>query len=240
MAYARTRVMRAGILALLAILSASPATAQEGGGTLHVVGSASHILAVTGKRGLLSFLGHRHAILAPIWTASIRYDPEHRDRTRVDVSIDVESLRVDTAEARQLAGLDADGPDADDVEVIRGKMLGERYLDAADHPQITFRTVAARYAYDTLVVGGPLTIRGHSRDTNVQLEVMAERGGYRVTGAFQVRLTDYGMEPETVGGVVSVADEVEIRLDVLVVPDGDSRNDRMRGAAVQETSAGTR
>lgn len=199
---------------------ATAAPQAEQGERLQVAAERSHILAVTGKGGLLSFLGHRHAILAPRWTASIRYDPEHRDRTRVDVTIDTASLQVDTASARALAGLSGDGPGADDIETVHDKMLGARYLDAEAYPQITFRTVAARYAYETLVLGGPLSIRGHSRDTNVSLQIREEDGGYRVTGTFRLRLSDYGIEPETVGGVVTVADEVEIRLDVLAMPPG--------------------
>lgn len=201
---------------------AARAGAADGQDSWRVDHERSSVLAVTGKSGMLGFLGHRHAVLATEWTAEIEYDPDRPEATRVDVTIPVTALEIDSARALGLAGLDPDGgPSAGDVTEIAARMAGPDFLAAEEHPQITFETVAARWAegYDRLVVGGPLTIRGRSDDVNVPLTVEPEPGGYRVTGELPVRMTDFGMEPESVAGVVKVADEVDIRLDIRVTRD---------------------
>ena len=138
----------------------------------------------------------------------------------MDVTIPVRALEIDSRRALEAAGLDPEGgPSGEDLREIRDKMVGDAFLDADEHAEIAFRTVATRQAYGKLVVGGSLTIRGESANKNVTLEVDADdAGGYRVTGRFTVALTDFDMQPESVAGVVRVADAVEVRLDIRVIP----------------------
>jgi hypothetical protein len=42
-----------------------------------------------------------------------------------------------------------------------------------------------------------------------------ESGGFRFSGEFAVRQIDFGIQPESIAGVVKVADPVTIRFDVI-------------------------
>lgn len=216
------RCILALLLPLSAALGASYGPTEVGGSSpaqppLRVDHERSSVVAITGKGGVLGFLGHRHAVLATGWSAEIHYDPERPDDTRVDVTIPIQELEIDSPEALRAAGLDPEGgPSDEDLREIRDKMVGAAFLDAEEHPDITFRTVAARRAYGRMVVGGPLSIRGRSRNKNVTLVLEPREDGYRVTGSFTVAMTAFGMQPESVAGVVRVADDVDVRLDIRV------------------------
>ena len=125
------------------------------------------------------------------------------------MSIPTASLRIDTPEARQKAGVKGDPPSAKDVEKIQDNMLGPANLDAQRYPEITFKTasVTANGA-ESFVLSGPLTIRGVSRTVSVPVV----HKGALFSGEFTVKLTDFGIKPESISGVVNVKDTIEVRL----------------------------
>jgi polyisoprenoid-binding protein YceI len=178
----------------------------------------------TGKAGLLSAFGagHSHGITATEFSARICADRQTLEDARVTISVPARALRIDTADARRAAGLTASGPGASDVATIQQKMLSDVNLAAERHPAIAFESASVQKKDDTLIVRGPLTIRGRSNPVTVPLKI--ERGGnsYRFAGEFQLRLSDYGIKPESVGGVVKVADEVTVLVDLLTMPTQES------------------
>jgi hypothetical protein len=127
-------------------------------------------------------------------------------------------LRIDTPEARRIAGLPASGPAAKDVPVIQDKMLSPANLDAAGHAEIHFESSSVVRSAEGLTVRGPLTIRGEARQVSVPLRIAQTGGDYRITGSFDVKLRDYGITPESIAGVVKVADRVTVLLDLLTRP----------------------
>jgi hypothetical protein len=56
----------------------------------------------------------------------------------------------------------------------------------------------------------------------VPLNIQKNGDSYSFRGEFPVRLTDYAIKPESIGGVVKVADQVSILFDVLAMPTGES------------------
>jgi polyisoprenoid-binding protein YceI len=94
------------------------------------------------------------------------------------------------------------------VAKIQNKILGPGNLDAQKHPIITFKTasVAANGA-ESFVLSGPLTIRGVTR--TVSVPVLYEATLF--TGEFQVKLTDFGIKPESIVGLVKVKDAIQLR-----------------------------
>ena len=172
--------------------------------------SRSFIAIATRKGGVLSFAaGHDHGILASDWSANVCYDRENSRGSSVAVSIPTASLRIDTPEARQKAGVKGDPPSAKDVGKIQDNMLGPDNLDAQKYPEITFKTasVTANRA-EGFLLSGPLTIRGVTR--TISVPVMHK--GALFSGDFTVKLTDFGIKPESIGGVVNVKDTIEVRL----------------------------
>jgi polyisoprenoid-binding protein YceI len=172
--------------------------------------SRSFIAIATRKGGILSFAaGHDHGILATDWKANVCFDRENPRGSSVAVSIPTASLRIDTPEARQKAGVKGDPPGAKDVEKIQSTMLGPTNLDAQKYPEITFKTASVTTnGAKGFVLSGPLTIRGVTR--TVSVPVVHE--GALFSGGFSVNLTDFGIKPESIGGVVNVKDTIEVRL----------------------------
>ena len=79
----------------------------------------SSLFLVTHRAGLLSFFGHKHAIVPGEWRAELCLAEPIPRSAHGKVVIQSRSLAIDTDSARALAGLGS-GPDADDVLEIQG------------------------------------------------------------------------------------------------------------------------
>ncbi|MBI3665029.1 MAG: YceI family protein [Acidobacteria bacterium] len=178
---------------------------------LEVDQAKSYIVVVTRKGGLLGFAGHEHGILATEWSVDVCFDKENPRASRAKISIPTLSLRIDTEEARRKAGLKAEGPSPKDAAKIQDKMLAPQNLDAQGHPEIQFTTNSVERKDDTIVLTGPMTIRGTTRTISSPVKLESQAGAYVFSGEFKVKQTEYGIKPESIGGVVSVKDPVEIR-----------------------------
>lgn len=181
----------------------------------------SWVVAVTETAGLFGFLGHRHAIEVTGWSADVAWQPDEPGASRADFTVAARDLRIDTAQALERAGL-GDGPDEETVAELQEKMLGPANLHAAEHPELHLElTRVAAEAEDTLRVAGELTVRGRTEPVELPVAVgRRQDGGWEFTGSFTVRQSDFGIEPESVAGVVKVADPVEIRFRVATAPPG--------------------
>ena len=201
---------------MLALLLAGPPAAAAEPRALAVDREASSLLAVTGVSGLLSFLGHRHAVLATEWSADLVYDPEAPGRSRVALRVPVRALVIDSPRAIAAAGLDG-RPDDETVRTLQGKLLGPAVLDADRFPVIRFESRSVERPGDgRLLLRGALALRGRPSEHAVPVTIEQRADGvYRFRGQLSVSQRAHGIEPESVAGVVKVADVVEIRFDVL-------------------------
>ncbi len=212
-------LLRAGLLTVLGL--ALPLLAAAEPRALVVDAARSHVLAITGKAGLLRFLAHQHAVQATEWSADLTFDAEDPARSRLRLHVPVRGLQIDTERAITLAGLPS-RPSASTVQELQEKMLGPRFLDAARFPEIVFESqTVTRAGEGTLRVAGSLRLHGETRPVTIDVRVTrVDPAAYRFTGELAVKQTDYGMKPESVAGVVDVADEVVIRFDVTARPAG--------------------
>lgn len=179
------------------------------------------VVAVTDTAGLFGFLGHKHAIEVTGWSDRVDWHPDEPAASRAMVSVPARDLRIDTGRARELAGLE-DGPDAETVAELQDKMLGPENLAAAEHPELRLElTEVSGDPEERLRVAGELTVRGRTEPVAFPVRVERRGGGWGFTGSFTVEQSAFGIEPESVAGVVKVADPVEIRFRVAVArPDG--------------------
>lgn len=205
------------VVALAAVLGSAPALAQ---GVRHEIDhQRSTVHVVTRRAGALGFLGHDHAILATEWTGGICYASDDPSSSNVGVTVATPSLVIDTDRAMEVAGTSS-RPSPDTIRELRTRMLGPEFLNADEHPEIRFasRSVTTGADHD-LVVEGPFTLHGRTRIVSAPVTVTRGSDG---TVRFQVRLsarmTDYGIEPETNFGVVDVADEFDLFVDVVTRP----------------------
>jgi polyisoprenoid-binding protein YceI len=172
---------------------------------------ASFIAARTGKAGLLGFLGHEHGVLATAWSAAVCVDPRDLASFRAEVTVPVEALRIDTAAALDAVGLERSVEDEQRRE-LQAKMTGPEFLAADQHPRLRFEATALELQRgERGVIRGTLTVHGVERQVSVPVTLSGLAAGEPVVeGSFEVLHTDHGMEPESIAGVVKVADAVEV------------------------------
>ena len=106
-----------------------------------------------------------------------------------------------------------------------GHLLAEDFFDAENHPEITFEATGIEPAGDHLRVVGDLTIKGTTREVELDAVVSGtvedpwggERIGLEVTGA--INRLDYGLywDVRTPGGDRLASDEVKITLQLGAV-----------------------
>jgi polyisoprenoid-binding protein YceI len=201
----------AALTAALVIVLAGGLPAQQPR-ELRVDAAGSRIYVVTHRTGLLSFLGHEHAILAPRWTAQLCWDAPLHAGSRAELIVDARALEIDRDSVRVLAGLGS-GPSPQQRMQIERKLHDAAHLGTEQYPELTFRSRSVRAAGDTLFVRGALTIRDRTRD--VELPVLVQRGSASdvlLTGVLQLRQRDFGIRPESIAGVVKVADPVDLHV----------------------------
>ena len=205
--------------------NADGSTSAEGGrrGNMTVLRGESALYAVTGRAGLLGFLGHDHAITVGGWTASLCWPQAGAEGAFVDVRVATASLRLDTERGQRLAGLES-RPDEETIEDLQAQMLGERFLHAVMFPELRFASTSVRSAGGDaeegvdLLVDGELSI--HGRTNPITLAVSVERantGPFTFRGRTTFRMTDFGIEPENTAGIVAVADEIDLHVELVAL-----------------------
>lgn len=148
------------------------------------------------KAGVLSAFGHNHEISAPV----------------AGGTVDVAGRKVEFhTNARSLEVRDAGVSDKDRAQ-IQATMLGPEVLDAANNPEIVFRSTSATASGDgSWSVQGNLTLHGQSRPITVDVRETA--GTYQ--GTVRLKQSEFGIKPVKVGGgTVRVKDEVQIDFNI--------------------------
>lgn len=207
--------LKCGVAMLLLLVA--PLPAQQTGRSLRADAGASRIYVITHRTGLLSFLGHEHVILAPRWSATLCWDAPSHAGSHAEIVIDARALDIDADSARALAGL-GKGPSAQQRAQIQRKLHAERNLDSERYPELRFRSSSVRAIADTLFIQGMLTVRNQARAVEL-LAIVQQRGGteFWLTGRLRVRQSDFGIRPESIAGVVKVADVVDIHVGLLAI-----------------------
>jgi polyisoprenoid-binding protein YceI len=174
---------------------------------------------VTHRSGLLSFLGHEHAVLVPDWSGELCWSEDPPARGRGALRADARTLVIDSDSARSLAGLGG-GPSAGQLRTIRRKLVDADHLAIEQYPSILLDSmVVVQGEADGWVAAGLLTIRGVARPVRVPFTVARPDGGsLRLSGTLPVLQSAFGIRPESIAGVVRVSDRVDIHFDLVAVP----------------------
>jgi len=185
--------------------------------------SQSHLYVVTHRAGALGFLGHEHAILATEWSADLCFDPAApaSSPVRAEITVPTKALRIDTEEGRRLAGLDK-GPGPHDVRKLQQKVLAAENLAAERYPSLHLKaTSVTGGAGGKLQIQGSFTLRGITETVRFPVTIASQQAGtVRLSGQFRVKQSTFGIKPESVSGVVNVADAVDVRFEILAKPTG--------------------
>ncbi|MGD8331911.1 MAG: YceI family protein [Acidobacteriota bacterium] len=206
-------------LTVLMALAGADGRAQDAAPKWRVDTERSTLVVKLKKAGLMRFLGHEHGIVPGAWSADVRFDPDDLDASRIVVEVATPELVIDSERARRLAGVDPDGPNEEERTQIHADMLSARYLDAETFPLIRFESTSLRRRGDsTLRIRGSLSVHGETRPVELDAELQPDGEGYVMRGAFAIEQRDFGIEPASIGGVVKVANEVEIRFEIFAGP----------------------
>lgn len=187
--------------------------AQSGAKQLLVDNAASHIYVVTHRSGLFSFLGHEHAISAPVWTAELCRDEAVPANSYARFDIDARALIIDSNEGRTLAGLGR-GPSAKQRDQIQQKMLDANHLAVEQYPDLQFETFSVSGDAGTLMLRGRLTIKGVTREVEVPASIETSQPNLRMSAALTFRQSEFGIKPESIAGVVKVKDPVDLHISI--------------------------
>jgi len=192
------------VAAALALCPPPPAAAQ----TLAIDRAASTATIAVGKAGVFSFAaGHTHEVTGPVDSGTVIVDAQDASRSRVELVILTRALQVS-----------AKGEPPDDVPKVQAAMQGEKVLDAARYPKITFTSTAVKGVRDATsfdaTVTGTLTIRDRSQPVTAAVHVQRTAASLTASGRFTIRQTAFGIQPISVAGVVKVEDELKIAFNI--------------------------
>jgi polyisoprenoid-binding protein YceI len=177
------------------------------------------------KVGSASRLGHEHGVEGKLKSGTLTFGGDG------ELVFDMESFTADTAEARKRVGLEKKKVSANEAKKVTETMRGADVLGVAEHPKATFRitsitpldkqAVSEPGAYQ---VEGSFTL--HGTEQKLPFKAKVERGDkegqLRMTGAFTIKQTDFGIKPySAAAGLAKVADQLEISGDLILKPKSD-------------------
>jgi polyisoprenoid-binding protein YceI len=192
--------------------AAIPAGARE----YQIDPEKSVVTLLVRRAGKLSNFGHVHVVTSENETGRVWFGVTP-DLSGFEVRVPVNELVVDDPAARAAAGPEFAATVPEDARAgTRRNMLGPDVLDVASYPEIVVSSVGP------LADSAPATLRVrllvHGSELERQLPVDAQVSADAVTakGSFTVRQSELGIKPfGIVGGAIAVADEVEIRFEMV-------------------------
>jgi len=213
-------VLVAFLLALAAALPTQARQAKPAAAATYAVDSGASRIYV--KVRSATRLGHEHGVEGSLKSGKLTLGGKG------ELVFDMASLTADTAEARKRVGLEKKKVSANEAKKVTDAMRGTDVLDVAEHPTATYR-IASIAVLGKQAVGEPGSYRVegrftlHATEQKLGFEAKVERGNkkgwLRMTGTFKIKQTDYGIKPySALGGVVKVADELEITGDLALDP----------------------
>ena len=204
----RARAFAVQPMLLFALAGSAVAHGKAAGPAYEVDPTTSRAVIKVGKAGARSFVaGHAHEVQAPLG-GRLTVDPAQLEGSTLELEIQAAALRVT-----------GEGEPAGDVPKVQQTMVGAKVLDVARYPTITFRSTALavrerRGAVVDMFVTGELTLHGVTRSLSVPVQAELTVNRIAAHGTFSVKQSDYGIQPVSVAGVVSVRDALEIHFTI--------------------------
>ena len=153
--------------------------------------------------------GKSHVFLFPQYSATLDYDAQAPDRSKV-------KLRIDTASI-QLTDTWLSAKDFQKVLELARKEV----LNAERYPSMTFDSTSIKPAAGGGFEGqGTLTIRNVGKPATIRVKLEPQAGGaLRFTGESKIKMTDYGLRPPSAGfGTVGTKEEMDVSFSLVAGP----------------------
>ncbi len=178
---------------------AEPAEAA-GGPVTYALGGTLIVQVNKDPDTLAAGLSHNHAVKATGWTGSMSWDPANPSACAVSVNVPVQKLQPDAPASRKFIGLPADEIDAvseGQAEDIKKNFLADDQLDAASHPNISFKSSSCEVSGSTINIKGNLTVKGKTKAVTIPLKgFSSDAAGFKSgKSTFSVKGSEFGVEP---------------------------------------------
>jgi polyisoprenoid-binding protein YceI len=106
----------------------------------------------------------------------------------------------------------------------RDNAIRTRGLQTDQFPTATFALTAPitvpQVALDgdraTVTATGDLTLHGQTKSVSIPLEVQLNEGRVEIDGSYEFPFSDFGMEPPSIGGFVTVEDEATLEFTLVL------------------------
>jgi polyisoprenoid-binding protein YceI len=193
-----------------ALLAVATATQAQEKANYSVDAARSKVVINVSKEGAFKAFGHDHVVDAKEVSGQVQFDPQKVEESSVRLSIPTKSITV----------VDPGESDKDRHEV-QATMEGEKVLDVAKFPEITFTSSSVSAAKKTsdgweLTLAGKLKLHGVEKQVSLPLRVHADNGEVRGEGELSILQTDYSITPVKVGGgTVKVKDKLKMTFNII-------------------------
>lgn len=200
-----------GGCALLAIATATHAQEKA---NYSVDAARSKIVINVSKEGAFKAFGHDHVVDAKEISGQVQFDPQRIQESTVRLRIPTKAITV----------VDPGESDKDRHEV-QATMEGEKVLNVAKFPEITFTSSSVSAPKKTsegweLTLAGKLKLHGVEKQVTLPLHVHADNGEVRAEGDLSILQTDYEITPVKVGGgTVKVKDKLKMTFNIIARKD---------------------
>ena len=192
-------------------------TADLRGATIYQVSAEdSDIRIFVYRAGTLSRFGHNHVMSVAGLTGRVWIHPAF-EKSGLELSFPVAQLVVDDPEARKASGDDfpPEIPQAD-RDGTHSNMLRAEVLDAEHFQQITLKSAKVSGTPAAPRILMHVTIKDASHDVEIPAAVQIEGQRLTATGEFDIKQTDFGIKPFSVGlGALQVKDELHVKFKVV-------------------------
>jgi hypothetical protein len=161
-------------------------------------------------------LGHNHVLSAPMFEGTFHLSSAGASSSRFDLRFRLDQLVLDKPEHRAALGANFASPMSEDaIEGTRRNMLGDKMFQAGTYPLVRIRSMQISGDAPKFAARVEVELHGQTREQWVALSVNGLPDALRVTGAFVLRQTDFGVQPFSIlGGLLAVQDEVVVEFDL--------------------------
>jgi len=196
--------------------SSAAVSAPAGARRFDIDPAGTRVTMLVYRAGALARLGHNHAITSNresgvIWLGGT---PQS---SGFEIHLPVGAFVVDDPAARAAAGPQFPGTVPEEArQGTLGNMLRPEVLDAARYPEIVVRSVRATGTWQQVLVRAAIRIKDTERELDVAVALDLAGDAVEASGAFEVRQSEFGITPFSVGGgAIQVADVVEVRFVIV-------------------------
>lgn len=206
----------AAVVCVAGGLSGAVGVAQEAVERYAVDPARSDVHWLVYSAGTLARLGHNHTIAVGDLGGTVAVNRADLPQSRFELEFAVANLVVDDPALRATLGEPFSSvPSADDIAGTRRNMLGERVLDAENHPRIRIVGPGPAALGQTEELAVRIELLGRTVDLEVPTMVTIEGDELKAKGEFEINHADLGMQPFSVMmGALQVGEKLTFAYEV--------------------------